>query len=195
MICGTNLTFSVYRLTRLQNPPLEKGELLYDSSFESGEKKVMPHWSMSITGLDKDKTAIGNGRDLRVSPKKTREVCRAIKGMSLQHAKKYLENVIKLKEPVPFARYNKLTPHRHGMQKWKIPQGRFPEKSARMVYEVLSNAESNAEYKGLDTEKLKIIHTNCLRGRKVRRYIERAHGRSSPYFKTLSHIEIVLMEL
>jgi large subunit ribosomal protein L22 len=63
-----------------------------------------------------------------------------------------------------------------------------------MVYEVLSNCESNAEYKGLDTEKLRIIHAATFQGRKMRRYIERAHGRSTPYFKTLTHIEIVLQE-
>lgn len=156
----------------------------------------MPKWNMTTNalGLDKDRTAIGNGRDLHVSPKKTREVCRAIRGMTLTNAKKYLEQVIQLKAPVPFTRYNKLIPHRHGMQAWGTPQGRFPEKSARMVFEVLTNAESNAEYKGLDTEKLKIIHSCCLQARKTRRYIERAHGRSTPYFKTLSHVEIVLME-
>ncbi len=154
----------------------------------------MPTWKMSITGLDKDRTAIANGPELKVSPKKTREVARAIKGMTLAQAKKYLEDVIQLKAPVPFARYNKLQGHCHGMERWGVAAGRFPEKSARMVYEVLSNAESNAEYKGLDTEKLHIIHAAVLRGRKTRRYIERAHGRSTPYFKTLSHIEIVLME-
>lgn len=154
----------------------------------------MPNWGYSIQSLDKDKTAIASGRDLRVSPKKTREVCKAIKGMTLSQAKDYLEKVILLKAPVPFRRYNKLMPHRHGMAQWKFHAGAFPEKAARMVFEVLSNAESNAEYKGLDSERLRIIHAATMRGRITRRYIERAHGRSSPYFKCLSHIEIVLQE-
>jgi large subunit ribosomal protein L22 len=154
----------------------------------------MPNWGYSIQGLDKDKTAIASGRDLRVSPKKTREVCNTIKNMTLSQAKEYLEKVILLEAPVPFRRFNKTIPHRHGMQRWKWHAGRFPEKSARIVYEVLSNAESNAEYKGLDTERLRIIHTAVMQGRVTRRYIERAHGRSTPYFKTLSHIEIVLLE-
>jgi large subunit ribosomal protein L22 len=154
----------------------------------------MPNWGYSISGLDKDKTAIASGRDLRVSPKKTREVCHAIKGMTLDRAKKYLEGVILLETPVPFRRYNKKVGHRHGMHQWKFPSGRFPEKSARMVYEVLANAESNAEYKGLDPERLKIIHAATMKSRKIKRYIERAHGRSTARFKTLSHIEIVLEE-
>lgn len=155
----------------------------------------MPNWKFSVQGLDKDKTAKAVGRELRVSPKNTREVCNTIKGMKLDRAKTYLEQVILLKRPVPFRRHNKKVGHRHGMQEFKFHSGRFPEKSARMVYEVLANAESNAEYKGLDPERLTITHTAVMKGRIVRRYIERAHGRSSPYFKSLCHVEIVLSEL
>ena len=155
---------------------------------------IMPSWKMSVTGLDKDRTAQASGRELRVSIKNTREVCNTVKGMTLDRAKGYLEKVILLERPVPFRRHNKKVGHRHGMHEHKFPAGRFPEKSARMVYEVLMNAESNAEYKGLDPDRLVITHAATLKGRKVKRYIERAHGRSSPYFKTLSHIEIVLTE-
>ena len=37
--------------------------------------------------------------------KNTREAARAIKGMPLRRAKKFLENVIEKKEIVPFVRY------------------------------------------------------------------------------------------
>jgi large subunit ribosomal protein L22 len=156
---------------------------------------MAPHWELSVQGLDKDKTAIGCGRDFRVSPKRCREVAHTIKGMPLTKAKSYLEKVILLEKPVPYRRFHKKVGHRHGMQEFKFPAGRYPEKAARMVYEVLSNAESNAEYKGLDPDRLRITHTCVLRARKVKRYIERAHGQSSPFFKTLSHIEIVLTEM
>lgn len=158
----------------------------------------MPNWNYTfrdrISELDKDRIAIASGRDLRVSSKKTREVCNAIKGMGLNEAKRYLENVLLLKEPVPYRRHNKQVGHRRGLERFKWPAGGYPEKAARMVYEVLSNAESNAEYKGLDIEKIKVYHAATLQGRIVKRYIERAHGRSTPYNKTLTHIEIVLME-
>ncbi len=154
----------------------------------------MPNWKMSVQSLDKDRTAIASGRELHVSPKNTREVCHTIKGMSLERAKTYLEQVILMKRPVPFKRNHKKVGHRHGMHEFKFPAGRFPQKSARFVYEVLMNAESNAEYKGLDPDRLRITHTACMKGRKIKRYIERAHGRSSAYFKTLSHIEIALTE-
>lgn len=154
----------------------------------------MPNWKMSIQGLDKDRTAIASGRELPVSHKNTREVCNTIKGMSLERAKSYLEKVIMMKRPVPFRRFHKKVGHRHGMQEFKYPSGRFPQKSARFVYEVLMNAESNAEYKGLDPDRLRITHAAVMKGRKIKRYIERAHGRSSPYFRTLTHIEVVLTE-
>ncbi|MHA1776264.1 MAG: 50S ribosomal protein L22 [Promethearchaeota archaeon] len=155
----------------------------------------MPNWKISVQGLDPDRTAIAVGRELDVSPKNTREVCNTIKGMKLETAKSYLEDVILMKKPVPFKRYNKKVGHRHGLKRFKFASGRFPEKSARMVYEVLMNAESNAEYKGLDPERLKITHSAVMRGRKIKKYIERAHGRSTPYFRVLTHIEIVLTEI
>lgn len=155
----------------------------------------MPNFGYSISGLDPDKTAIASGRDLKVSHKNTREVCNAIKGMRLESAKKFLEGVIFETQAVPFKRHKKEVGHRKGLAaQFKWPAGRYPEKSARMVYEVISNAEANAEYKGLDTERCRIIHAAVMKGRKIKRYIERAHGRSTAYFDTLTHIEIVLFE-
>jgi large subunit ribosomal protein L22 len=154
----------------------------------------MPNFGYSITGLDKDKTAVASGRDLKVSPKNTREVANTIKGMYLEQAKRFLEGVIFMQQPVPFKRHNKKVGHRRGLKPFKWASGRYPEKSARIMYEVLSNAEANAEYKGLDTERCRIIHAAVMKGRIIKRYIERAHGRSTPYYDALVHIEIVLME-
>ncbi|HMF33665.1 MAG TPA: 50S ribosomal protein L22 [Candidatus Lokiarchaeia archaeon] len=155
----------------------------------------MPHFGYSVWGLDKDRTAIGSGRDMRISTKHAREICNTIKGMKLERAKEYLENVALLKASVPFRRHNKKMAHRHGMGglfKWH--SGRFPEKAARMILQVVQNTESNAEYKGLDTERCRIIHAAAQKGRTIKKYIERAHGRSTPYFNILSHVEIVLLE-
>ena len=68
---------------------------------------MAPHWELSVQGLDKDKTAIGVGRDFRISPKKCREVAHTIKGMPLNKAKSYLEKVILTEKPVPFRRFHK----------------------------------------------------------------------------------------
>jgi large subunit ribosomal protein L22 len=60
---------------------------------------------------------------------------------------------------------------------------------------VLEGAEANAEYKGLDLERLKIIHAVAYPGMKLKRFMMRAFGRSSPKFQTLTHIELVLEQI
>ena len=153
----------------------------------------MPKWGYSITELDPDRTVKASGRELRVSPKHAREVCKTIKGMKLDQAKEYLQQVILKKKPVPFRRYKKNVGHRHGIE--KAYAGRYPVKAAQKILKVVESAEVNAEYKGLDVERLRIIHASAYPGMKIKRYIERAFGRSSPRFETLCHVELVLEEI
>jgi len=135
--------------------------------------------------------ARASGRELRVSPKAAIEICAAIRGMMLEEAKKYLRDVIAKRVAVPYRRYKKKLPHRRGLG----GAGRYPVKAASKILEVLESAEANAEYKGLDTEKLKIIHASAYPGAKIRRYMPRAFGRATPKFETLCHVEIVLQEV
>ncbi|MCJ7614394.1 50S ribosomal protein L22 [Candidatus Bathyarchaeota archaeon] len=153
----------------------------------------MPKWGYSITDIDHEKTAKSSGRELRVSHKHAREVCKTIKGMKLDQAKNYLKQVILKKKAVPFRRYNKKVGHRHGLE--KTCAGRYPVKAATEILNVIEGAEANAEYKGLDMERLRIIHASAYPGMKIKRYISRAFGRSSPRFNTLTHVELVLEEM
>jgi len=154
---------------------------------------TVPTWEYSIKDVDPDRTAKASGRDLRISLKAAREICHTIKGMMLKDAMEYLEDVIALKKPIPFKRYNKEIGHRRQLQKW--PSGRYPVKAAKEILEVLRNVENNADYKGLDTEKCKIIHAAAQMGPKIKRYIPRAFGRSTPRFQQLTHVEIIVEEL
>lgn len=151
----------------------------------------MPTFGYSIIGLDKDRSAIASKRDSPVSPKKTREVCNAIKGKNLQKAKEYLERVSAFKEPVPFKRHKGHQAHRRGEG---YGPGRYPIKSVKVVLELLNEVENNAEYKGLDVDRCRIIHCAVNKGRVYKKYIQRAFGRSSPYFDYRSHIEIAVLE-
>jgi len=153
----------------------------------------MPEWGYSVLELDPEKTAKASGRELRVSPKSTREVCNTIKGMKLDQARSFLRQVILKKKPVPFRRHTKKVGHRRGLQ--KAYAGRYPVKAAQKVLEVLENAEANAEYKGLDIERLRIIHASAYSGMKIKRYIPRAFGRATPRFETLCHVELVLEQM
>ena len=73
--------------------------------------------------------------------------------------------------------------------------GKYPVKAATEILKVVRNAESNAEFKGLDIERLRIIHASAYPGIKLKRAIPRAFGRSSPKNKSLTHVEIVLEEI
>ena len=52
----------------------------------------MPKWGYSVINelLDPEKTAKASGRELKISHKAAREVCKAIKGMMLNNAKLWL---------------------------------------------------------------------------------------------------------
>jgi large subunit ribosomal protein L22 len=153
----------------------------------------MPSWKYSVQGLDPDRTAIASGRDLRISPKASREICHYIKGMKLDKAKEALQEVIELKRAIPYRRHKKKVAHRKGVEGFDA--GRFPQKAAGAVLKLLDSVEANAEFKGLYTDRLKIIHIAAHRARVIRNYIPRAFGRSSPYFHHLTHIEVAVEEI
>jgi large subunit ribosomal protein L22 len=154
----------------------------------------MPKWGYSIIEeeLDPEKTAKASGREIRVSHKSAREVCRKIKGMMLSNAKNYLRDVIDKKKAVPFGRYKKKVGHRSGLE--KASAGRYPVKTAQQILRVVVAAEANAENKGLDLDRLRIFHASAYPGMKIKRFTPRAHGRTSPKYETTTHIEIVLDE-
>jgi large subunit ribosomal protein L22 len=154
----------------------------------------VPKWGYSITEeeLDPEKTVKASGREVRVSHKSARELCKTIKGMRLAKAKQCLRDVMAKKRAVPFRRFKKKAGHRRGLE--KAYAGRYPVKVAKHILKVLDGAEASAEYKGLDTDRLRIIHAAAYPGTKLKRYMRRAHGRSTPKFETLCHIEIALEE-
>ena len=124
----------------------------------------MPKWGYSILteALDPEKTAKASGREIKVSHKHSREVCKTIKGMTLTSAKTYLRDVIDKKKPVPITRYNKKVGHRHGLV--KAFSGRYPIKAAAKILTILEAAEANAENKNLDTDRLTILHAAAYPG-------------------------------
>merc|ERR1712059_59412 len=84
--------------------------------------------------------------------------------------------------------------HAQANQVYSTAQGRWPVKSAEFLLHMLKNAESNAEYEGLDADHLIIEHIQVNRAAKMRRRTYRAHGRINPYMSSPCHIEITLVE-
>lgn len=113
--------------------------------------------------------------------------------MMLDKAIELLEEVIEEKAWIPYKRHKKKRAHHSGMKKWHT--GGHPVKTSQRILKVLRNAEANADNKGLDIDRLRIMHAAAHRGRTYKKYIERAFGRSTPYNENTTHVEIVLEEV
>lgn len=136
------------------------------------------------------------GSDLRVHFKNTREAAAAIRGKDLIKAREYLEAVLDHKRAIPFTRFNGGVGRTSQAKNEgnKIGQARWPKKSCEFLLNLLKNAESNAELKGLDTDVLFVSHIQVNQAPRGRRRTYRAHGRVNPYMSSPSHIELILSE-
>lgn len=152
----------------------------------------MPKLGFSYKVENDKNIARAFGKEIRVSPKHCVEICRELKGKKLEYAKDYLQEVIDMKRAVPFKRYKKGIAHRRGLNKWH--SGRYPVKAASHIMKLLESAESNAEYKGLNVERLFIKHIMAQRGRVIRGFIPRAMGRASASNTPTTHIQVTLEE-
>ncbi|KAK8485538.1 hypothetical protein V6N11_026914 [Hibiscus sabdariffa] len=141
------------------------------------------------------KSCKARGSDLRVHFKNTRETAFAIKKLPLVKAKRYLEDVMAHKQAIPFRRFCRgVGRTAQAKNRHSNGQGRWPVKSAKFILDLLKNAESNAEVKGLDVDALYISHIQVNQAQKQRRRTYRAHGRINPYMSSPCHIELVLSE-
>jgi len=139
---------------------------------------------------DKDSTARALMKDCDISPKHARELCRALRGKKVEAAIDYLESVVELKRAVPFRKYNKQVTHKRG-----TGPGRYPVKAAIFVRKAIEEAQHNAEYKGLDTDSLRIHTIASHKGQAYHFSRPRAHGRSGPWNRERVHIEVIVEEV
>ncbi|KAK2648233.1 hypothetical protein Ddye_015722 [Dipteronia dyeriana] len=125
----------------------------------------------------------------------TRETAHALRMLPLAKAKRYLEDVMVHKQAIPFRRFCRGV-GRTAQAKNRQPngQGRWPAKSAKFILDLLKNAESNAEVKGLDVDALYISHIQVNQAQRQRRRTYRAHGRINPYMSSPCHIELIVSE-
>ncbi len=147
----------------------------------------MPKYSAE---KDEEKSARAYGYELHCSQKDSQNIARALRGMKVDAAKKYLEEVVAMKRALPAIYHKKKRPHQKG-----IGPGSFPEKAARYVLKILENAENNAEYKGFDVDNMKITHISAYQGRIIKGMMPRAHGRATDKNETTTDVEIILEEV
>ncbi len=133
--------------------------------------------------------ARARGVELPISPKKAYEVLNAIRGLPVDRARTVLEDAVHERRAIPFRRYNQETAH-HKV----VGPGRYATKVARNILQVLDNARENAEYDGLDADRLFVKIAASARGQIRRGSMPRAHGRATQWNEQTTNIEIVLAE-
>jgi large subunit ribosomal protein L22 len=151
----------------------------------------MPHFGYAFQNYDPTKHVRASTREKAVSHKHAREVAKMINGLSIEKARDYLQEVIAKKRAVPFRRYKNEVGHKSDTG---VMSGRYPEKTATEFIKLLDNLEANAEYKGMDLDRLKIVSAVTHKGVIVKRFIPRAQGRATPKNNVLTHIELVARE-
>ena len=151
----------------------------------------MGRYDYAFQKFDSTRHVRASIREKKISHKHAREVATALKGLTIEKARDYMISVIAKDRAVPFRRFKNQVGHRSdpGMM-----SGRYPEKTAKEFLKLLDNLESNAEYKGMDIDRLKIINATTHKGVLIKRFIPRAQGRATDKNDVLTHVELVAQE-
>jgi large subunit ribosomal protein L22 len=163
----------------------------YSLSDEEIIKLVFRKYGVKITP---EQIARAYAPEQRMSWKKSVEVARFIKGMTLKQAKAWLEDVVKLKKPIPIKRFTRKQAH-HAVPWRGWPVAKWPVKVAKRFLKALENLENNARFRGLDVERLVIVHAAAHKGIKIRNIMERAFGRATRFDEETVNVELVAVEL
>lgn len=145
----------------------------------------------SLALKDESKIAKAIGRDLNISFKDAVVICEKIRGMQVEKAKNLLEDVIKLKRAIPYRRFNKGIGHRKGLRR-KEKIAKYPKKASGEILKILKNLETNSEYKGLNSENLKIIHMQAQKG--VVRKRRKPKGRYKLWRTEYVNVQVIAKE-
>ncbi len=151
----------------------------------------MGRYNYAFQNFDSTKHVRASIREKKISHKHAREAATAIKGLTIEKARDYMLSVIAKERAIPFRRYKNQVGHRSDPG---VMSGRYPEKTAGEFLKLLDNLESNAEYKGMDMDRLKIINATTHKGVVIKRFSPRAQGRATDKNDVLTHVELVAQE-
>lgn len=143
--------------------------------------------------MPREGTARAMATELDISPKHAIEIANHIRHMRASEAIGYLEKVVRLERPIPMKRFKRNISHKRGISGWAA--GRYPVKAAKSYITLLQSAIKNAEYAGLDTESLEIVHIAANRGRTFTRFFPRAMGRATPKRGERVNLEVIVREV
>jgi len=141
------------------------------------------------------KTARAITANAPISLKFSNEVVNQIKGKYVNKVLAWLKRIENEEEFLPLKMYDKKVAHRKGESKEGAKAGRYPKKVVKAWAELLESAKNNADFKGLDQEKLVIIHAFASSG--INRYSYQAKGKigGKARRKNATHIEVIVTEV
>ena len=143
----------------------------------------------------KSRTAKASITNSPISAKYSAEVCNQIKTRPVNKAIEWLKRIEAHEEYLPLKRYHKKVAHRKGTALAGEKAGRYPEKVVREFVKLLELAKSNADFKGLDAEKLLIIHAFSAMG--MNRFSYQSKGRiaGKARRRNATNIEVIVQEM
>ena len=115
--------------------------------------------------------------------------------MLLNKAEEYLKDVLEHKRCIQFSRYDHSIGRCSAAIQFGLTKGRYPEKSVRIMLNLLKNAKANAETKKLNIEKTIIKNVLVNHATEGRRRTYRAHGSINAYCSSNCHVDIICEEL
>jgi len=130
-----------------------------------------------------------------VSLKYSTEVCNQIKGKLVEKMIAWLIRIERHEEFLPLKRYNKKVGHRKGDSKNGEKAGRYPEMTVRAFINLLELAKNNADFKGLDPEKLIILNAFASKGFTRMSYQSKGKISGKARRVNATHIEVIVQEV
>jgi len=149
-------------------------------------------YGYAFQGYDGTRHVRAAMRERQISHKHAREIAASIRRLTLEGARDYLQAVIRRERAVPMRRHKRQVGHKSDPG---VMAGRYPVKAAEEFVRLLDNLESNAEYKGMDLDRLRLVGVTVHKGMVMERFTPRAFGRASPKNNTLTHVELVAQEV
>jgi large subunit ribosomal protein L22 len=155
---------------------------------------VKKNYQLQLSVADKKKTASAMAKNSDMSLKYATEIIREIRGKPLVFAEKFLQDIIEHKRHLPLLQYKKKVAHRKGQAMSGVKAGRYPEKTCKAVLSILESVKANADYKGLDEEKLLVVHGFASQGFARISHQSQGHIGGKRRKRPSVHFEIIVRE-
>ncbi len=137
-----------------------------------------------------EKSARSIRKNCNISFKDAVNIAHNLKGMDLSKAEALLDDVMNKQRPIKYFRYLDSVSHRKG-----YGPGRYPVRAVKQFKTLIDNVKANAEFKGMDTDSLRINMITANKGPMLKRFTPKAYGRAGANNRDMVHLSIVVEEV